>query len=391
MTKGLNSMGLKVFDNYKKNVLLYAGSIGGKIKKIRQLRGYSQRQLGLLCNFSEASAEVRIAQYEMNKKIPREDTLRDIANALGVSEYAFFETNVMSRDRMYHVLFDLEDFYGLRPVKIGDNYYLEFGDKTAFDQKFDPFENQDFLRVWHEKYTQNLPRYADTAEKAEKKATEYTLWRYEYPNDNAKESLQKLRNKKKMDQLQAEIDRLYAEMQSESELAKLDVAIEKDLCEARNNYKPITKASELVLFIEDMLLAEVQAECVSSELNVVTENSSDYFPILSFRTADIINQDVDHNMTRYFYVLFLLHIETMQKNGLIIRKKITARDKELYITHEIAASQYKYVEMVSEYWDDINEIRINLSIGNIESFNDLDRQLRANITGENDVELKTGD
>ena len=45
------------------------GSLGQKIKKIRMLRRYTQKELGVMCGFSLSSADVRIAQYEKNKKI----------------------------------------------------------------------------------------------------------------------------------------------------------------------------------------------------------------------------------------------------------------------------------------------------------------------------------
>ena len=47
------------------------GTIGGKIKRYRELRGWSQKELGIKCGFSASTADVRIAQYEKNKKIPR--------------------------------------------------------------------------------------------------------------------------------------------------------------------------------------------------------------------------------------------------------------------------------------------------------------------------------
>ena len=42
------------------------GSIGGKIKKYRELRGWTQKELGIRCGFTESTADVRIAQYEIN-------------------------------------------------------------------------------------------------------------------------------------------------------------------------------------------------------------------------------------------------------------------------------------------------------------------------------------
>ena len=53
----------------KKENWVSPGSLGQKIKKIRMLRKYTQKELGVMCGFSFSSADVRIAQYEKNKKI----------------------------------------------------------------------------------------------------------------------------------------------------------------------------------------------------------------------------------------------------------------------------------------------------------------------------------
>ena len=53
------------------NDFISPGSIGAKIKKIREYRGLTQKILGIRCGFSDATADVRIGQYEKNKKTPR--------------------------------------------------------------------------------------------------------------------------------------------------------------------------------------------------------------------------------------------------------------------------------------------------------------------------------
>ena len=67
---------MSLFDDDK---FVSPGSIGGKIKKFREMRGWSQKELGIRCGFSPSTADVRIAQYEKNKKIPREKALKEIS------------------------------------------------------------------------------------------------------------------------------------------------------------------------------------------------------------------------------------------------------------------------------------------------------------------------
>ena len=89
------------------------GTIGGKIKRIREHLGLSQKQLGLRCGFSEATADVRIRQYESNKKVPRETALKKLCSALEIEEHALFDADLLPNNAMYHALFDIEDFHGM--------------------------------------------------------------------------------------------------------------------------------------------------------------------------------------------------------------------------------------------------------------------------------------
>ena len=125
----------------KKENWVSPGSLGQKIKKIRMLRKYTQKELGVMCGFSFSSADVRIAQYEKNKKIPREKILKDMCNALGVGEGALIHADMLSYQEMFYALFDMEDFHGLRPVKKEDGYYLKFDSDSIIN---------DFLEKWIE-------------------------------------------------------------------------------------------------------------------------------------------------------------------------------------------------------------------------------------------------
>ena len=125
----------------KKENWVSPGSLGQKIKKIRMLRKYTQKELGVMCGFSFSSADVRIAQYEKNKKIPREKILKDMCNALGVGEGALIHADMLSYQEMFYALFDMEDFHGLRPVKKEDGYYLKF-DSDSIINDFLEYPNQ---------------------------------------------------------------------------------------------------------------------------------------------------------------------------------------------------------------------------------------------------------
>ena len=158
------------------------------------LHRYTQKELGVMCGFSLSSADVRIAQYEKNKKIPREKILKAMCNALGVGEGALVHADMLSYQEMFYALFDMEDFHGLRPVKKEDGYYLKFDSDSIIN---------DFLEKWYKMYQKYpSPRGDDDEEK-------YTLCRYEYPNQITEVSQYELLKRKA---LQAEVKNLQAKI-----------------------------------------------------------------------------------------------------------------------------------------------------------------------------------
>ena len=60
-------------------------TIGEKIKNARNLRGLTQRELGMKLGFDEKSADVRIAQYESGTRTPKSELLSEIAAVLDVN------------------------------------------------------------------------------------------------------------------------------------------------------------------------------------------------------------------------------------------------------------------------------------------------------------------
>ena len=196
------------------------GSIGGKIKRIREHLGLTQKQLGLRCGFSENTADVRIRQYESNKKVPREKALKTLCYALEIEEHALFDADLLPNNAMYHALFDIEDFHGLHPVQIDGRYYLEFGGYVMYgDRELTPFENEEFLKRWAAKREECFPSSEDDVteedeEAKREKRKQYDLWRYGYPLNDAEETSERIRMLQKRDQLKKELDEINRKLES---------------------------------------------------------------------------------------------------------------------------------------------------------------------------------
>ena len=50
-------------------------AVGDRIKRVRNFRGMTMKELGMAVGFDEKSADVRIAQYENNSRKPKEELM----------------------------------------------------------------------------------------------------------------------------------------------------------------------------------------------------------------------------------------------------------------------------------------------------------------------------
>lgn len=85
-------------------------TIGDRIRKARNMRGLTQKELGVAIGFSELTADVRMAQYETGTRVPKEKVLFAISKVLDISfEYLKATTFITIRDIML-ALMELDDY-----------------------------------------------------------------------------------------------------------------------------------------------------------------------------------------------------------------------------------------------------------------------------------------
>lgn len=115
---------------------------GEKIKKIRLVRGMTQKELGEKVGLTD----VRIRQYELNNRTPKEDLLRKIAEVLKVNYYALCEPRWNSMEELVFTLFELEEQNRLRlQLLLGNS---ENGQQKGVGIVFEEEELQEFLKEW---------------------------------------------------------------------------------------------------------------------------------------------------------------------------------------------------------------------------------------------------
>lgn len=84
-------------------------TIGEKIKLIRNFRGLTQKELGIQIGFNEKGADNRIAQYETNYRVPKKDTLIQIAKVLNINSLNFVSEVSGSIENIMQTFFWLDE------------------------------------------------------------------------------------------------------------------------------------------------------------------------------------------------------------------------------------------------------------------------------------------
>jgi len=162
-------------------------AIGERIRYIRNLRGMTQKYLGMAIGFSEKTADVRMAQYESGSRTPKEKMIEDLANVLEVSPKALTIPDIESYIGLTHTLFTLEDLYGIKINNIDGELCLTL-DKSKGGTYLSMF---DIFNAWRNE--------SEKLESGEIAKEEYDDWRYNYQEMEAerfKDSIDRLRAEK---------------------------------------------------------------------------------------------------------------------------------------------------------------------------------------------------
>lgn len=86
-------------------------STGENIKKIRNMRGMTQKELGVAIGFGKDSAGTRISQYENGSRTPREALIKKMAEILQVDERYIAVPSGFNKIAIIYRLFTLEDYF----------------------------------------------------------------------------------------------------------------------------------------------------------------------------------------------------------------------------------------------------------------------------------------
>ena len=163
-------------------------AIGERIRYFRNLRGMTQKYLGMRVGFPERTADIRMAQYEAGTRTPKADLVEALAHVLEVSPQALTVPDIDTDIGLMHTLFALEDRRGFRIGEIDGEIFLRL-DKSDWNKFHSMF---DMWNAWKEE--------AAKLEAGEITKEEYDHWRYTYPKveaERTKAALDELRERKK--------------------------------------------------------------------------------------------------------------------------------------------------------------------------------------------------
>ena len=144
-------------------------AIGERIRFFRNLRGMTQKYLGIKAGMSERTADIRVAQYESGTRTPKADLTRTLAEILSVAPEALTVPDIESYLGLMHTLFALEDLYGLQIDKLDGEICLRLNKNhsSAYLSLLEEFS------AWQ--------KQAERYRSGEISKEEYDQWRYTYP------------------------------------------------------------------------------------------------------------------------------------------------------------------------------------------------------------------
>lgn len=156
-------------------------TVGQKIKKYREAKNLTQKQVALRAGMSEPA----IRNYELGNRTPSAKQIEKIALSLDVSPFAISNPDLESYVGVMHALFYLEENYGVIPGEIDGEICLRFKDK------FSTISSD--VEKWLREYNAVQNASDDNMEKAE---AYYEEWKNSYPRLSAQETMKALRSKR---------------------------------------------------------------------------------------------------------------------------------------------------------------------------------------------------
>ena len=324
------------------------GTTGYRIKKFRVMRDMSQKELGLKCGFPEASAVVRVSQYETNKQLPRDKNFfKTIAKALDLDESAIFDLDLSEPNLIFHLLFEMEECFQASPDIINDVCCIRFGSEPWEATKLNCF-----IRDWIEAKKEFEIKDDDSEKEKAYKRRAYERWKGQYPQLVIHTIPEENRKQLELVRLQMQMDEVKASMEeSKKALDDIKEKINEIKQDKTAEKLQIQKKSDLVklffgLLEEGLPIRGLMVQGISS---TVRPRKKGYSDLLSIRMDDINKSS--ENLSLFSEVLALK--KCLENLGMIIEERVTAYNGILYVTYSYPLSEERNLDISFDIWDEM--------------------------------------
>ena len=165
-------------------------AIGKRIKFFRKRKELTQKQLGRMLGFLGKTSDVRMAQYEAEARIPKQNLIKAMSTIFDVSPNALTVPDIDTYTGLLHTFFTLEDLYGLKITTINDEICLHL-DKSDLSLL-------QMFQAWQEQSAK--------LEQGEITKEQYDQWRYNYPKFDTSQRWAKIPSQAISDIFTTELD-----------------------------------------------------------------------------------------------------------------------------------------------------------------------------------------
>ncbi len=324
------------------------GSLGTQIKKYRELRDYSMKELGRRCGFAAPSADVRISEYETNKTVPNEKSLQDLTEALELDKDTLHGTSSYPFGRLRHDLFVLEELYGLHPEYINGGYCLTYDpqhDGCSYASEF-----YWFLQDWYKMYEQCKTNGNMPADKQEERRKKYVEWKGIYPSRFDDDARIEMEDQFLVAELNNNADSEVAKYFTEKRLLKFDEDMNEVISDFRINWKPIKKESDFTLIIMKAMENGLRIYKGSPQMYPSYDFGS--IDLFSIKISDILSSDENKRL----YAEIFCGVHTLNKARINVTRRVTAYGKETYLSFSCSQLDMSSFGDITLGWDRICRI-----------------------------------
>lgn len=263
-------------------------TVGEKIKKYRQLKKMTQKELGMKIGFSASTADARIRKYESSQMSPKMNLRQKLAEALDVDLAALSDIDIRTYKDIIHVLFFLEETVGLEINRCDDSIQLIIDNK---DGKNDLLMT--YLFSWYSQKKTFLS-IDDQNEGREK----YELWKARFPKD---------------------LDLLWNDLRS-----KIKACYDPLVAELENSAHRVETLGEFIQHVQDV----IETDC---RIAFDTKPYGAHYALaITFYTSQLIDppDDAKNALAMLFY-----DFRTLEDYGLPLQDTFNLRQDGIQITY----------------------------------------------------------